>query len=192
MNELYKSLLSSQSTVDKSALVQLATADDSTELVADLMSRDIPTQLRAFMLMTAKSELVRVIQLTDALNKLEDTYIQRALADKDGMDMKSLTNAINTITASLNRSMDIIDRVTNDTNLKIMIDQSTKIYNQGNGSQTNVLLTDRNSRERLRNLATQIFSALSTNPSDIVNSQQIAQDEQEPLVVEVKEVSENG
>lgn len=192
MNELYKSLLSSQSTVDKSALVQLATADDSTELVTDLMSRDIPTQLRAFMLMTAKSELVRVIQLTDALNKLEDTYIQRALADKDGMDMKSLTNAINTITASLNRSMDMIDRVTNDTNLKIMIDQSTKIYNQGNGSQTNVLLTDRNSRERLRNLATQIFSALSTNPSDIVNSQQIAQDEQEPLIVEAKEVSENG
>lgn len=193
MNDLSELLLQNQSSADRASLLQLATSSDSTELVADLMSKDIPTQLRAFMLTTAKSELVRVIRLTDALNKLEDTYIERALADKNGMDMKSLANTMNVIMQSLNRSMELIDRVTNDNNLKLIIDQSTKIYNNGNNSQTNVaLLADQGSREKLRNLTTKLLTAISNNPNEIVNASKSPIISAEPVIDASEEVGESN
>lgn len=192
MNDLSELLLQTQSSADRASLLQLATSSDSTELVTDLMSKDIPTQLRAFMLTTAKSELVRVIRLTDALNKLEDTYIERALADKNGMDMKSLANTMNVIMQSLNRSMELIDRVTNDNNLKLIIDQSTKIYNNGNNSQTNVaLLADQGSREKLRNLTTKLLTAISNNPNEIVNASRSPIVNAEPVIDVSEEVGES-
>lgn len=193
MNDLSELLLQNQSSADRASLLQLATSSDSIGLVTDLMSKDIPTQLRAFMLTTAKSELVRVIRLTDALNKLEDTYIERALADKNGMDMKSLANTMNVIMQSLNRSMELIDRVTNDNNLKLIIDQSTKIYNNGNNSQTNVdLLADQGSREKLRNLTTKLLAAISNNPNEVVNASKSPIISAEPVIDTSEEVGESN
>ena len=149
------------------------------------MSKDIPTQLRAFSIVQAKAELIRVIQMTQALNELEDTYVQRALLDKDGMDMKSLEKVLETIVKSLNRSMSLIDRVTNDNNLKVIIDQSSKVYNVNSNNST-VLLTDQNSREKLRNLAQQLFSVLSNNPNEVVNAVPNSN------IVDVEVVTNNG
>jgi hypothetical protein len=168
-DDLRKEIIKNNSSVNKSELLQIATADDSTELVADLMSKDIPTQLKAFMLATAKSELVRVIQLTDALNKLEDTYIERALSDKDGMDMKSLSNTMDVIMRSLNRSMDLIDKVTTDNNLKLIIDQSTNIYNDNKSTIiNNNLLLDQSGREKLRTLASKLLVAVKKEQKEEV------------------------
>ena len=169
LSDASKLALKIRAEYEQKALVDLATKSDTVKLIDDLMAKDIPTQLRAFSVVQAKAELIRVIQLTQALNELEDTYIQRALMDKDGMDMKSLEKVLETIVKSLNRSMALIDKVTNDNNLKVIIDQSTKVYNVNNNSNT-VLLTDQNSREKLRNLAQQLFSVLSNNPNQVVNA----------------------
>lgn len=169
LSDSLKLALQLQSEHEQKTLVDLATSENSAQIVEDLMSKDIPTQLRAFSIVQAKSELVRVIQLTQALNDLEDTYIERALNDKNGMDMKSLEKVLDTIVKSLNRSMTLIDKITNDNNLKLIIDQSTKVLNV-NSTNSTVLLTDQNSREKLRNLTQQLFSILSVNPNQVVNA----------------------
>lgn len=173
MNELNNTLLTNRSAIDKNTLVQIAISDNNESLINDLLSKDVPTQLRAFMLASAKSDLIRVLQLTDALEKLEDVYVARALDDAEGMDMMSLARTIQVITASLQRSMTTIEKVTNDDKLQIIIDQSNKVINNisGPGGASNVsLITDKTSREKLRNITSKLLSVLDPNPSRQVNS----------------------
>lgn len=151
-------------------------------MIKDLMSTDIPTQLRAFMLATARAELVRVIQLTEALSQLEDTYIQRALEDKDSMDMKSLSNTITTIMNSLNRSVALIDRITHDDSLQVIIDQSTKLIS--NTTNNVSILADQQSREKLRNVTTKLLSALDAPTTTLAGASNLTPD--------IVEVQSNG
>ena len=175
-------LLDDQAKITDATLLQLATSDMSTTLVDDLMSRDIPTQLKAFMLAKAKGDLIRVIKLSQALGELEDTYIERALSTRDEETMGNLQRMIETTSNALSRTTDTVQQVMGDQEIKLTIDQSTNIYNDNtttnNTNNFVSVLSDQNSRQKLRELTAKFLSPISTNQNEIVNSQVIDSDEQ--------------
>ena len=175
-------LLDDQAKITDATLLQLATSDMSTTLVDDLMSRDIPTQLKAFMLAKAKGDLIRVIKLSQALGELEDTYIERALSTRDEETMGNLQRMIETTSNALNRTTDTVQQVMGDQEIKLTIDQSTNIYNDNtttnNTNNFVSVLSDQNSRQKLRELTAKFLSPISTNQNEIVNSPVIDSDEQ--------------
>ena len=175
-------LLDDQAKITDATLLQLATSDMSTTLVDDLMSRDIPTQLKAFMLAKAKGDLIRVIKLSQALGELEDTYIERALSTRDEASMGNLQRMIETTSNALNRTTDTVQQVMGDQEIKLTIDQSTNIYNDNtttnNTNNFVSVLSDQNSRQKLRELTAKFLSPISTNQNEIVNSQVIDSEEQ--------------
>lgn len=179
-------MLDDQSRISDATLLQLATSDMGTSLVDDLMSRDIPTQLRAFMLAKAKGDLVRVIRMSDALSELEDTFIQRALQDKDEVSMKNLQNIIETASDALGRSTDFVQKVMGDQGISLTIDQSTNIYSENTTNTHNFVsvVSDKNSRQKLRDIAARLLSPISVNQNEIVNSQVVPSEERDVQVPE--------
>lgn len=160
-NSLINDILKGQENIDKVNQVQLVTSDNSDELINNLLSSNLPDKLKAFSLMNAKAELVRIIKLTDALNELEETYINRALDDKDGMDMDTLRNTIDTVTKSLDRSIKAVNNITNskNNNLMLSIDQSSTTNNITNNN-VNVI-DNKVSRDKLRNLASRMLNDIN-------------------------------
>lgn len=159
--------IKTKKTKDKS--IDLALERIDAEEHPELFDGGAMTQIKAFMISQAKNELLRVIKLTDTLNTLEDTYMDRALDDSKNMDMNSLANTMDVISRSLARSLDLISKVTNDKNLSILIDQSTNILDQSttNNSMINVI-DNKDSRDKLRALASQILSAVQTDSTEEV------------------------
>lgn len=176
MDSISATLLKNKSEIDRTKLIQLAISDDNKTLINDLMSKDIPTQIKAFRMMSSKSDLIRLIQLKEALEKLEDTYIDRALEDSEGMDMNSLAKVITLVTDSVKRTNDTINKLTQDDELfNITINNSgnTQYINNDNSVNTNnnvALVTDKAGREKLRNIMTKLMSSINRNSNAVVNA----------------------
>lgn len=168
-----------QDAVDSALLLQIATSDDPKLIVDDLMAKDIPTQVRAFMLLKARNELLRIIRVSETLRKLEDTYMERVLADQDGMDVKSLAKSIETMANSLQRSMDMVNSVINDKELKLVVEQTSNVYNDNrtNVVSYNVIQQSQEAREKLRQVSTRLLSSISKNPAEIVNLEAVSDDD---------------
>lgn len=168
-------LMVNQDKVDKLIMRQLATNDDSKIIIDDLLSKDIPTQLRAFVLLKARNELMRIIQVSETLQDLEDTYMERISSDKEGMDVKSLAEAIDNISDVLQRSMDLVYSVINDKELKLVIEQTTNVYNDNRTTTNNYtsVVNSPESREKLRQVATRLLNQISENPAVLVNTEPI-------------------
>lgn len=176
-----ESLLDNQQRITDATLLQLATSDSSTTLVEDLLSKDIPTQLKAFMLAKAKGDLIRVIKLSSALGEMEDTFIERSLEDMHEAPLGNLQKMIETTSDALQRSTEMVERVMGDKEIKFTIDQSTNIYNDNTTTTNNTntfvsVLSDQNSRQKLRELASKLLAPLSTNQNEIVNSPVVSSD----------------
>lgn len=166
-------LIKNKSKIDKARLLQLATSDDNKSLINDLMSKDIPTQIKAFKMMSSKSDMIRLIQLKDALEKLEDAYIERALDDVDGIDMITLNKVITLVSDSVKRTSDTINRVTKDDDLMhitINNTDNTQIINNSTGDNNVSIVTDKSSREKLRNIMTKVMSKITKNNNTLVNA----------------------
>lgn len=176
MDSISATLLKNKSEIDRTKLIQLAISDDNKTLINDLMSKDIPTQIKAFRMMSSKSDLIRLIQLKEALEKLEDTYIDRALEDSEGMDMNSLAKVITLVTDSVKRTNDTINKLTQDDELfNITINNSgnTQYINNDNSINTSnnvALVTDKAGREKLRNIMTKLMAGINRNSNAVVNA----------------------
>lgn len=183
-------LIANQDSIDQAMMIQLATSNDSKLIVDDLMSQDIPTQLRAFTILKARNELLRIIKISDTLRKLEDSYLARAVEDRNGMDLKSFAKVIETASGILKRSMDLVYNVINDKELKLVIEQTNNIYND-NRSQTAVIspIQNQEAREKLRNIATRLLNTISENPSSIVTLEAGSTDDDNDVdsVIEIDE-----
>lgn len=183
---LSEELFKHQDHVDNIILSQLATSEDGQLIVEDLMSKDIPTQLRAFMLLKARRELKRIIKVTEILEQLEDTYMERALADQEGMDMKSLSTTLEKVSAILSRSLELVYKVINDKELKIIVEENSTIYQDNRTTNYVSIIQKKGSRERLRDISTRLLSSVEKNPALIVNSEPL--DDEEDTVQEVIDI----
>ena len=187
--DLNNEIIKNQNGIDSALMLQIATSDDSQALSEELMSHDIPTQLRVFMLLKARNELLRIIRVSETLQKLEDTFMERALSDKDGMDVKSLSKAIETASESLQRSTDFVSSVMNDKELKLVVEQTNNTYvdNRVQNNYTAIQL-NQESREKIRQVASRLLSDIDKNPSKVVNLEPVSD---EDVIIEAIEESVN-
>ena len=187
--DLNNEIIKNQNGIDSALMLQIATSDDSQALSEELMSHDIPTQLRVFMLLKARNELLRIIRVSETLQKLEDTFMERALSDKDGMDVKSLSKAIETASESLQRSTDFVSSVMNDKELKLVVEQTNNTYvdNRVQNNYTAIQL-NQESREKIRQVASRLLSDIDKNPSKVVNLEPVSD---EDVIIEAIEDSVN-
>lgn len=171
-------IIEDQEKINQKTLAQIASLDSNAAIVDDLMSRDIPTQLKAFTLAKAKSDLIRVLKVGAALDELEDSFIERALNDKDEASLKQLASWIETLKGSQDRAYNLIQKVMGDQSINMTINQSMNIFNDNsttNNTQNNTnnfvsVLSDKRSRQKIRDIASKLLSTISTNPSEIVDS----------------------
>lgn len=186
-------LLDNRFNSNRAKLAQLASSDEVSDLVKDISTQDIPTQLRAFLLYNSKSELIRMVKKSDKLAMLEDVYMRRALEEAEDVDMKSLGEMLKNVTASLDHSMDIVSNIVEDNKLNVTINQKSATIVNNNGGAVSVgntvsVVGDKASREKLRNLTTKLFSALGVDPSTLVNAAPGAVNEADVVNAELVEV----
>ena len=125
--------------------------NDFAHLTSDATSK----QLKVFLLSLARNELLRVIRLTETLNELESSFIREAMENKDDLNMGILAEVMKTVVNSLNRSTDLIYKVMQDESIKLIIDNSTNIFNAP-GSQS-IILENPASREKVKKIAQQLL-----------------------------------
>lgn len=174
MDYLSNKIMNNKSIIDKSKLIQLAVSEDNSNLINDLLSKDIPTQIKAFRMLSSKADLIRLIQLKDSLEKLENAYIERALEDSNDMDISSLGKVIELVSKSVMRTNDSINKLTQDEDkLSINISNTTNVANN-DSNQISVnsvsIVSDKSSRDKLRTIMSKIMSSVSKNNQAIVNS----------------------
>ena len=171
MDSLSEKIMNNKSIIDKSKLIQLAISEDNSNLINDLLSKDIPTQIKAFRMLSSKADLIRLIQLKDSLEKLENAYIERALEDSDAMDMSSLGKVIELVSKSVIRTNDSINKLTQDED-KLSINISNTNVSSDNPVSVNSvsIVTDKSSRDKLRTIMAKVMSSVNKNNQSIVNS----------------------
>ena len=174
MDSLNNKIMNNKSIIDKSKLIQLATSEDNSNLINDLLSKDIPTQIKAFRMLSSKADLIRLIQLKDSLEKLENAYIERALEDSNDMDISALGKVIELVSKSVTRTNDSINKLTQDEDkLSININNTTNLSNN-DSNQVSVnsvsIITDKSSRDKLRTLMAKVMASVSKNNQAIVNA----------------------
>jgi len=137
---------------------------DFSQLTSDSTSR----QLKVFLLLLARNELLRVIRLTNALNELEESFLKEALENKEEMGIGSLSGIMKSVVDSLNRSTELIHRVMNDDSIKFIIDNSTNIFNTQQNAV--VILDSVASREKVKKIANQFLDVVNREFDKETNS----------------------
>lgn len=137
---------------------------------------DTENQIKAFQVQVVRKELLRIIKLSDALARIEDKYIDTALKYINHMDMETLETTMGVIRESLKRSTEVLDKYTKDEELKMFIQESAEeaqvayanaeLEDEGMISSTTGLVKSRDSRERIRNIASRLLKAID-NPDSI-------------------------
>ena len=134
--------------------------------ISQSMVADTQNQIRIFLIAQARSELEKVISITETLDKMQTMYQEKALqymADhNDETALKYLPPMIETLTNCLENSYNIINRVV--ANEKIMtfqliqnnVSDSTISIGSSSSSYTGTL-DDPVSRERVRNVLAEIL-----------------------------------
>lgn len=172
MDSLNNKIMTNKSIIDKSKLIQLATSEDNSNLINDLLSKDIPTQIKAFRMLSSKADLIRLIQLKDSLEKLENAYIERALEDSNDMDIASLGKVIELVSKSVIRTNDSINKLTQDEDKLSININNTLSNNDSNQVSVNSvsIVTDKSSRDKLRTIMSKVMASVSKNNQTIVNA----------------------
>ena len=113
-------------------------------------------KLKAGMLLQAKNSLNRILKLTNVLDKLYDTLIDRIDVDIENTDTASIMYTADYISKALQDTNKLImDLITNDKIQNFFIIDNSNNININNESKL-----DANSREKIRNAATIILDNL--------------------------------
>lgn len=121
---------------------------------------DTKSQMRMFLIAQAKRELMRVVKLTEVLDKLQDVYgakVMEYLEGDTGDELKYIPIFMDTIMKCLDRSNDIIRRISSDDKLFNIVyaDFSTNVSNVTNSNIGDVL-----SRRKVREAVDSMINAL--------------------------------
>lgn len=151
-----------QTVKDNRALMEtIATNGQTLDDIRALTSSKVTDQLKVFLVAQARNELMRVVKLTEFLDKLEASFMNKVddAVMNDELSLKQFSEVISTITSLLGRSNEIITKVLKDDSLTTIL--NTTIYaTDSSTSQTTVVsqLQDPQSRERVRTVIQTIIN----------------------------------
>lgn len=148
---------------DLSTIARLAKKD--IDITAALTDKTVDN-MKAFLIIYSRSQLNRVVKLTNSLNKMEDQLIEKAMAGQD-IDMDALMSVIRVIQKSLDSALGLIKQVTTDESYLQVIVNNTKVVNN-TLNQYNVstaasipVLANQDSREKVRSAIGAILNKVS-------------------------------
>lgn len=155
-------------------MTTIARNEQSLEDIKNLTSSKVTDQLKVFLVAQARNELQRVVKLTQFLDKLESSFMNKVNQEMemDSLTLRQYSDIISTITDLLSRSSNIIYQVLKDDSLMTIL--NTTIYTSGTSTTVSSAvssLKDPQSRERVRTVinnilfATQNYGPVQSSPS---------------------------
>lgn len=130
---------------------------------------DTDDQMKAFMVQNARYELTRVVKLEKALERFEDKFIDNAMVHLDLLSQETLQSTMDSISKSLERAAGIIDKYYDDPELKLFV-QDVLISEPNTSTSVESQLESKESREKIRNLASSLISVIDRDTSKVINS----------------------
>ena len=138
--------------------------------IAQSVTPDTLDNMKLFLIVYSRSQVERIIKLTNRLQELED----RLLAKSDEVvDIYDLMNIIKLIQGSLDRSIDAIKQITkNEEYMQVVINNANIInnqmntYNGINSTRDLSMRYNQDSRERVRSAMSKIIEVLNQEESE--------------------------
>lgn len=160
-----ESLITQTRKDNQEMMIKIANDQQSLEDIKMLTSSKVTDQLKVFLVSQARNELNRVVKLTQFLDKLESSFMNKvdeSIAN-DELTLKQYGDIIGVITSLLSRSNDIISKVLNDDSLMTILNTTIYTADSGTATSSNQVtsiiseLKDPQSRERVRVVLSQII-----------------------------------
>lgn len=116
---------------------------------------------KIFLIYYAKSQLARVIKLTNYLQLLEDRVMDDVIATP-GMDIDQLLRVVQTIQSSVNSALQLIDKISTNDNYVSLIynDNRQQLIDSSKTLISNRIEISRDSREKLRRIAENLLNSI--------------------------------
>lgn len=138
--------------------------------IAQSVTPDTLDNMKLFLIVYSRSQVERIIKLTNRLQELED----RLLAKSDEVvDIYDLMNIIKLIQGSLDRSIDAIKQITkNEEYMQVVINNANIINNQMNtysginSTRDLSMRYNQDSRERVRSAMSKIIEVINQEESE--------------------------
>lgn len=190
MNELAPADKRKQDLVnmDLKGIAKLAKRDID---ITQALSSNTADNMKAFLLVYSRSQLSRVVTLTNALSKLEDQLITQATTNPECYNNpEALMAIIRTLQNSLNQSINLIKQVTTDESYLNVIIQNTQVVNNtlNNYNVRAPIIANQDSRDKVRTAVSTIlakFEEIAANEGEVV-------EEGDKLVLEPIQEKEEG
>ena len=153
-----KLLLSDPSSSSMTMMKQLA--DNDPDSLIDINGEQLLDRTKLFVVAYARSQLNRIIKLTNFLERLEDKFIDavnnRIESEPESITMISM--AMETVSKCLDDANSVVFQVLKDDRLQNIIINTTNIITPDGNSAT---IIDADSRDEVRNLAASLLEQLS-------------------------------
>lgn len=191
MNELAPADKRKQDLVnmDLKGIAKLAKRDID---ITQALSANTADNMKAFLLVYSRSQLSRVVTLTNALSRLEDQLISQATTNPECYNNpEALMAIIRTLQNSLNQSLSLIKQVTTDESYLNVIIQNTQVVNNtlNNYNVRAPIIANQDSRDKVRTAVSTIlakFEEIAANEGEVV-------EEDDKLVLEpIQETKEES
>lgn len=173
MNELAPADKRKQDLVnmDLKGIAKLAKRDID---ITQALSANTADNMKAFLLVYSRSQLSRVVTLTNALSKLEDQLISQATTNPECYNNpEALMAIIRTLQNSLNQSLSLIKQVTTDESYLNVIIQNTQVVNNtlNNYNVRAPIIANQDSRDKVRTAVSTIlakFEEIAANEGEVI------------------------
>ena len=144
--------------------------------IANAVTSQTLDNLKIFQIVYSRSQLERVVKLTNRLQELEDRLLDRS---EEVTDLYDLMNIIKLIQGSLDRSLDAIKQITrNEEFLQVVIKNANIVNNQLN-SYTGINSTrdlskihNQDSRDKIRNAISSMIDLLNQDNTETIDMEE--------------------
>lgn len=156
-----------------STLEEVAEMAKNEVSIANAVTSQTLDNLKIFQIVYSRSQLERVVKLTNRLQELEDRLLDRS---DEVTDLYDLMNVIKLIQGSLDRSLEAIKQITrNEEYLQVVIQNANIVNNQLN-SYTGINSTrdlakihNQDSRDKIRNAISSMIDLLNQDNTETID-----------------------
>lgn len=156
-----------------STLEEVAEMAKNEVSIANAVTSQTLDNLKIFQIVYSRSQLERVVKLTNRLQELEDRLLDRS---DEVTDLYDLMNVIKLIQGSLDRSLEAIKQITrNEEYLQVVIQNANIVNNQLNNytgiNSTRDLakIHNQDSRDKIRNAISSMIDLLNQDNTETID-----------------------
>ena len=152
-----------------STLEEVAEMAKNEVSIANAVTSQTLDNLKIFQIVYSRSQLERVVKLTNRLQELEDRLLDRS---EEVTDLYDLMNIIKLIQGSLDRSLEAIKQITrNEEFLQVVIQNANIVNNYTGINSTRDLakIHNQDSRDKIRNAISSMIDLLNQDNTETID-----------------------